>query len=222
MQCDTSISEACEMLGSFELIEEVINSVFGMSLRHSILQLSHQIILTVFVIRFAERRVDQLLDPALLDYSSLGSEFESVQFESEWSILRPFTGKKKPTPSASSTLRAPPSSPPSPLPVRPASPTQATISPSASKAFSSLRQSIARGRAGSTAQMPLQSLFPDTPPPPCPDDLVAFLTALHTLLTLSDINPALTTQLWSQVMYWTSCTYSNCGGQLPLTDNLGR
>ena len=32
MQCDNSISEACEMLGSFELIEEVINSVFGSSL----------------------------------------------------------------------------------------------------------------------------------------------------------------------------------------------
>ncbi|KAF9044627.1 hypothetical protein BDZ89DRAFT_1059099 [Hymenopellis radicata] len=189
MQCDTSISEACEMLGSFELIEEVINSVF------------------VFVIRFAERRVDQLLDPALLDYSALGSDFESVQFESEWSILRPFTGKKKPTPAATNTLRAPPSSPPSPG--RPASPTptQATISPSASKAFSSLRQSIARGRSGSTAQTPLHSLFPA--PPPCPDDLVAFLTALHTLLTLSDINPALITQLWSQVMYWTSCEMFN-------------
>lgn len=29
LQCDTSINEACELLGSFELIEEVINSVFG-------------------------------------------------------------------------------------------------------------------------------------------------------------------------------------------------
>ncbi len=29
MQCDNSINEACQMLGSFELIEEVINSVFG-------------------------------------------------------------------------------------------------------------------------------------------------------------------------------------------------
>jgi hypothetical protein len=28
-RCDNSINEACEMLGSFELIEEVINSVFG-------------------------------------------------------------------------------------------------------------------------------------------------------------------------------------------------
>lgn len=29
MQCDNSINDACEMLGSFELLEQVINSVFG-------------------------------------------------------------------------------------------------------------------------------------------------------------------------------------------------
>lgn len=34
LECDTSISEACEMLGSFEIIEEVINSVFGRYLIH--------------------------------------------------------------------------------------------------------------------------------------------------------------------------------------------
>jgi hypothetical protein len=28
------------------------------------------------------------------------------------------------------------------------------------------------------------------------------------MFTLSDVNPALTTQLWSQVMYWTSCKTS--------------
>ncbi|GAW06078.1 Dilute domain-containing protein [Lentinula edodes] len=104
MQCDKSISEVCEMLGSFELIEETINSVF------------------VFIIRLAERKIDELLDTALLDYSSLGSEFESVQFESEqWSFLRPFTGKKKAVPpptSTNSTIRGPPS----PLPIRPPSP----------------------------------------------------------------------------------------------------
>ena len=32
MECDDSINEACEMLGSFELIEEVINSIFGIFL----------------------------------------------------------------------------------------------------------------------------------------------------------------------------------------------
>jgi hypothetical protein len=29
LRCDESINEACELLGSFVLIEEVINSVFG-------------------------------------------------------------------------------------------------------------------------------------------------------------------------------------------------
>lgn len=29
MQCDNSINDACEMLGSFELLEQVLNSVFG-------------------------------------------------------------------------------------------------------------------------------------------------------------------------------------------------
>lgn len=29
MKCDESINEACEMMGLFELIEEVINSIFG-------------------------------------------------------------------------------------------------------------------------------------------------------------------------------------------------
>ena len=29
MQCDNSINDTCEMLGSFELLEQVVNSVFG-------------------------------------------------------------------------------------------------------------------------------------------------------------------------------------------------
>ncbi|KAJ7092642.1 DIL domain-containing protein [Mycena epipterygia] len=188
LRCDNSINEACEMLGSFELIEEVINSVF------------------VFIIRFAERRIDQLLDAALLDYSPLASEFDSVQFESEWSFLRPFAGKKKAPPPTSMpvNIRIPPG-PPSPS--RPSSPS-GSISASTSRSFSSLKQSFSRARAPSAAT-PLQSLFSDAPPPPSPADVTSFLTALHTLLTLSDVNPALTTQLWSQVMYWTSCEIFN-------------
>ncbi|KAJ7932480.1 DIL domain-containing protein [Mycena leptocephala] len=186
LRCDNSINEACEMLGSFELIEEVINSVF------------------VFIIRFAERRIDQLLDAALLDYSPLASEFDSVQFESEWSFLRSFTGKKKAPATLAATARIPPT-PPSPngLPASPAG-----LSTSTSRGFSSLKQSFSRARASSAAT-PLQSLFSDGPPPTSPADITSFLTALHTLLTLSDVNPALTTQLWSQVLYWTSCEMFN-------------
>ncbi|KAJ7630857.1 DIL domain-containing protein [Roridomyces roridus] len=186
LRCDNSINEACEMLGSFELIEEVINSVF------------------VFIIRFAERRIDQLLDPALLDYVPLAAEFDSVQFESEWSFLRPFTGKKKAPPPVA--IR--PNVPPTPSsPSRPASPS-GSISASSSRGFHSLKQSFSRARAASAAT-PIQSLFSDTPPPPSPVDVTSFLTALHTLLNLSDVNPILTTQLWSQVLYWTSCEIFN-------------
>ncbi|KAJ7596949.1 DIL domain-containing protein [Mycena floridula] len=182
LQCDNSINEACEMLGSFELIEEVINSVF------------------VFVIRYAERRTDQLLDAAILEYSSLGETFEPVQFESEWSFLRPFTGKKKITPS--NTLRGPSASPPNPT-------SNGSLSTSPThKGFSSLRQTFSRARASST-HSPLQSLFTDPAAPSASTNLLSFLTALHTLLTLSDINPAFITQLWSQVMYWTSCEIFN-------------
>ncbi|KAJ4486030.1 DIL domain-containing protein [Lentinula aciculospora] len=184
MQCDKSISDVCEMLGSFELIEETINSVF------------------VFIIRLAERKIDELLDSALLDYASLGSEFDSVQFESEqWSFLRPFTGKKKTIPpptSAHSTIRGPPS----PLPLRPPSP-----SPSVSS-FSSIRQSF-RARASSSTTTPIHFLFSEDSQILSPSHLTSYLTALHTFLTLSDINPALITQLWSQVMYWTSCEMFN-------------
>ncbi|KIK05502.1 hypothetical protein K443DRAFT_675060 [Laccaria amethystina LaAM-08-1] len=193
LQCDNSINEACEMLGSFELIEEVINSVF------------------VFIIRFAEQRIDQLLDTTLLDYVPLTSEFEAVQFESEWSFLRSFTGKRKaPNPIIPTANRGgTPSSPPA-SPHRPISPShsQNTISSSNSRKFSSLKETFTRGHGDST-RAPLSALFSDTSPPPSPVDITSFLTALHTLLVLSDINPAFTTQLWSQVMYWTACEVFN-------------
>lgn len=197
MECDNAISEACEMLGSFEIIEEVINSVF------------------VFIIRFAERKIDELMDTALLDYSPLASEFESVQFESEqWSFFRSFGAKKKGGPSninlgTSSARNSIPSAPTSPL-MRPTSPTSATAtitSSSSSRGFQSLRHTIGRGRAGSST--PLHLLFAESQSTPTPESITAFLTALHTLLVLSGVNPALSTQLWSQVMYWTSSEVFN-------------
>ncbi|KAF8647938.1 hypothetical protein AX16_006470 [Volvariella volvacea WC 439] len=189
LQCDNAINEACSMLGSLDLIEEVINSVF------------------VFIIRFAERKIDSLLDAALLDYAPLGSDTNSVQFESEWSIFRPFGGMRKAnSPNTNSLRNGAPASPPSPN--RPLSPShsQNTISPSTHKRFSSLRETFSRGHNPTHASV--SSIFPDRAFP-SPSDLTSFLTALHTFLMLSDINPALISQLWSQVMYWTSCEIFN-------------
>lgn len=166
-------------------------------------------VLLVFIIRYAERKIDQLLDAALLEYSPLSNEFDSIQFESEWSFLRSFGNKKKAANANGATVRSGTPSSPN-LPSRPPSPSiaQVSTSPTNQRSFASLRQTLARGRAPS-GTTPLQALFvdpvPSVPPPPSPKDITSFMTALHTLLTLSGINPALIIQLWSQVMYWTAC-----------------
>jgi len=168
-------------------------------------QRRQRLVLAVFIIRFAERQIDQLLDATILSYVPLASELEAVQFESEWLFLRPFVGKRKAatvSPSGKIVMPTPPSSPHKPLSPTPSQP---PASSSASRGFSSLRQTINRARGQSS---PVSSVFQAPSPPPSPLDLISFLTSLHTLLVLSDVNPAITTQLWSQVMYWTSCTYN--------------
>jgi len=160
---------------------------------------------TVFTIRYTERKIDQLIDTAILEHSPLPAEFQDVQFESDWSFLRSLKGKKK-TPTSSAPQRnghahTPVSNtrPPSPgLPSsRPASPTM--------RGFSSLRQSFSINRSGPVGPS-LQSLFPDPAPSPHPADIIAFFDALQTLMTLSGVNPVLITQMWSQVLYWMACT----------------
>ena len=157
----------------------------------------HQSNTIVFIIRMAERKIDELLDSALLEHTPLLSEFDSVKFESEWSIFRSFVAKKKPPTTPSK--RDPPSPPfesNSPSPSAAATP---------SKSFQqSIRDTFSKGRNG-PATTPLKVIFSDSPPTPTPKDITSYLTALHTLLALSGINPALITQFWSQVMYWTSC-----------------
>jgi hypothetical protein len=71
------------------------------------------------------------------------------------------------------------------------------------QAFQSLRQSMSRVR--SPTATPLQGVFNDVPAPVSPHDVVSFIMALHTFMISSSINPALITQLWSQVIYWTAC-----------------
>ncbi|KAH8835735.1 hypothetical protein DL96DRAFT_1666394 [Flagelloscypha sp. PMI_526] len=157
----------------------------------------------VFIIRFAERKIDTLLDSCLLDHTPMPSEFHSVEFESDWSIFRPFISNKR---KSNCAYVSPPNSPGQPT-QRPSSPgptAQNFPTSTSSGPFSSLRQSFARNRAGSST--PLQGMFE---PVASPADITRFLSALNQLLNLSDINPALTTQLWSQIMYWTSCEMFN-------------
>lgn len=153
----------------------------------------------VFIIRKAERKIDELLDATLLEHTPLLSEFDSVQFESDWSIFRPFSAKKKPPTTPSKR------DPPSP-PLESSSPLSSAAATPSKSLQQSIRDTFSRGRNGRPTT-PLQSIFPDSPPAPTPKDITSYLTAFHTLLTLSGINPAFITQLWSQVMYWTACEF---------------
>ncbi|EIM92597.1 uncharacterized protein STEHIDRAFT_151915 [Stereum hirsutum FP-91666 SS1] len=191
MRCDNSINETCELLGSFVLIEEVINSVF------------------VFMIRYIERRIDTLIDSAILDHSPLPEEFDGIQFEGEWSFLRSFgAGKKKTNATSASTLPPRNGNPPVPSSAANRLPSPPTTPGAGTKGFSSLRQTFTRSRAVSTTA-PMQGMFPEQPSTPQPSEITGFFDALQTMLTLSGINPALITQMWSQILYWMSCEIFN-------------
>jgi hypothetical protein len=134
-----------------------------------------------------------MLDSAILDYLSPSSQAEDVQFESEWSFLKSFSKKKQPPSTAldsANSTRA----------------RSATLTPSSSggtPTLQTIRNTISRGRTPTST--PLQAIFTDGPAPPSPMDVLAFTTALHSFMAKSGVNPALITQIWSQVMYWTAC-----------------
>lgn len=181
---------------------------------------------TVFIIRGAEKRIDPLIDGALLEHSPLESEFESIQFESDWSFFRSLTAPRRKQSSAGavphpplSNMFEPPSSskhlpsslaPPLPSPLH--STASSPPASSSAKAFSSLRQTIGRASqpSASSAFPPTSPNYPHSPNSPLPPStspasITAVLTSIHTLLTLYTINPAIIIQAHSQVMYWISC-----------------
>jgi hypothetical protein len=80
-----------------------------------------------------------------------------------------------------------------------------------------LRQNFSRSHGGSSS-VPLQSMFNDAQPtqPPSPISITSVFDALQTFLILSGTNPALITQIWSQVFYWLACESSS---MLPMTSS---
>lgn len=185
----------------------------------------------VFIIRIAERKMDPLLDAALLDHSPLSSEFDSLHFEGEWSFLRSFASsgakltKRKHdstqpvahVASSSTSVNGVPTSPHSTS--RPPSPSpslqnfQSGTSPNPRFSWT---QSLTRARASTLLPNSSSLLQADGQPTSgqSPREITTQLEALHTLLTLAGVNPALITQIYSQVMYWTACKSPACAGKL--------
>lgn len=158
----------------------------------------------VFVIRIAERKIDEILDPAMLDFESL-EDFDDVRFADQWSIFGTFRSKKKTPATPLATAMFMPSTPEkngldSPLsPIGPPSPTTST-GRSIQELKADAKDAIASGIEKA------QAVFGDKPSPRRVADV---LTNVLLILQLYDVNPAFIVQVFSQTFYWISSELFN-------------
>ncbi|CAE6426696.1 unnamed protein product [Rhizoctonia solani] len=212
IRCDRVADEKCIAIDADMILEDLVNAIF------------------VYIVRGIEQGIDEKIDSCLIDHAPLASEFESIQFEGEWSFFKSLTPKKKqpPPPSYSlfnqsngDTVQITPHGSPKPD-ARPGSPGTGAPSPNA-KSFS-LRNTLTRKQAASavaglngnsTSELGVSGnrINMDVAPPvftgPQPTDVAALLGGAHTLLTLYGVNPTLTVQLFSQVLSWAACEMFN-------------
>lgn len=182
LRTDPDVAETCDILGLFVLLEELLNAIY------------------VFIIRIAERRIDPLLDTAILEYVPPDSAAPLVQFEGDWSFFRTLRGKKAtvlpPQPSSPGFKSGMPASPLNAS--RPSSPAPGGIAPSTSAGgaarFATLKGALTKEPATTG---------------PHPRDIVTTLEALHTLLLLAGTNPAIIVQAYAQIFYWSACELFN-------------
>ncbi|WVQ75629.1 hypothetical protein IAR50_005258 [Cryptococcus sp. DSM 104548] len=206
LQSDDELRIACEDLGLLTMLEELVNAIH------------------VFVIRIAERRIDAVLDSAVLDYETL-DDFADVRFEGEWSLFRSFVPKKKrETPKASSIFAGAGTSPGGlstssgsrqsiDLSVSPGV-ASALRTPNRPQSMGDLRLSSS-GRSTSH-ESATSSTFSTpgggTPAPEVdsgPGKITEILTGVLLVLQLYDVNPALIVQAFSQIYFWIACELFN-------------
>lgn len=148
--------------------------------------------LFVFIIRDAEKRIDKILDAAMLDYESL-SGFEDVRFEGEWNILKSLTGhrRKESKNSVMSLFGVPENAPSSPRQrsVTAGSPSQ--------KPRKLQRQSMANLRS------------PEMEEEISPRHITSILSSTLFVLQLYEIHPCVVVQAFSQIFYWLACECFN-------------
>ncbi|KAJ1310241.1 hypothetical protein OPQ81_006983 [Rhizoctonia solani] len=214
IRCDRMADEKCIAIDADMILEDLINAIF------------------VYVVRGVEQSIDEKIDACLIEHAPLASEFESIQFEGEWSFFRSLTPKKRQPPPPSYALFnqsngdmvqiTPHGSPKTDI--RPGSPGSGAASPGLKGFSESLRNTLTRKQAASAVAglngsssadpgMPGNRVNMDVVPPvitgPQPADVIALLGGAHTLLTLYGVNPTLTIQLFSQVLSWAACEMFN-------------
>ncbi len=183
----------------------------------------------VFLIRDCERRVDRLLDAALLDHDSLpfasGSE---ILFEGDWNFMKTLAGSVRGRASTNVHSTASGQSTPQRRPLSQIfggggsnSNTNSPLALSSSPSATAGRGGLAPG-SSSPSKRPLSELLPDTSDPlpanasaaeilahPSPRAITLILTSALQVMQLYEINPAIIVQVLSQVVFWVGCEAFN-------------
>jgi hypothetical protein len=160
-----------------------------------------------------ERKIDTLLDAALLDYEPL-EDFDDIRFEGEWTLFRTFAKTKQRTilPKASVVFAS----------------VNGSVNPDGSSSpglLGSLREKMEnspfrtpnrhqslqdlRGTARADATLDRTPVGPLAKSAVSPKSITDVMSGVLVVLQLYEVNPAIVIQAFSQVFFWISCELFN-------------
>lgn len=164
----------------------------------------------VILIRDIERRLNRLIEPAMLDYESLPL-FEDIRFEGEWGFMKTLTGSVKgAVANSSSNTTSPARNRLSQMFVKrdqaPGSPSPSTPSRLAQSNsighLSSFLPRSPKSQAKDLEELSTEASAADLLARPTPRTITSLLTSALHVLQLYEVNPAMIIQAFSQVFYW--------------------
>ncbi|KDN36423.1 hypothetical protein K437DRAFT_265306 [Tilletiaria anomala UBC 951] len=165
----------------------------------------------VFIIRDAERRIDNVLDTAMLEYESLPGTSEA-RFEGDWNFMKNLAGSVK-NMGSSSPQRRPLSQifSGSNSPRGPTTPATNGLSISQQKAASSSPSKRAPSELNllSVREASYNATADDLLAYPSPRTVTSLLTSTLQVMQLYEINPAIIVQVLSQIIFWVGCELFN-------------
>ena len=204
----------CDELGLLGMLEELINAIHGMSLQNSEERCADW---TVFIIRVAERKIDAILDTALLDYETL-EDFNDVRFEGEWTLFRSFGTGKKPRallPKASQIFgqTGSPQSGGEGIASSPSSMLGAlrdnVVAASPLKSLAN-RASLQDLSSAYSKRSSVDSIVGDGGNNTAsPGQITDILSGVLMVLQLYEVNPVIIVQAFSQIFFWIACEMFN-------------
>lgn len=188
LRSDESLAGVCDELNFLTMLEELINAIH------------------VFIIRIAERKIDEIMDAAMLDFEAL-EDFDDVRFTDEWNLFRSFGTKKKRDSQLAQAIFSLPNTPERPdRSKRDSAKLHRRVNSiqdlrvQASAATAEAKEAIANGMSKA------QAVFGDKASPRKVTDI---LTSVLLILQLYEVNPAFIVQVFSQTFFWISSELFN-------------